>query len=75
MGDTSLDRVVRKEGRAVHLRRRWKKYGSESCRCLEEHFRQRELQGPALRQEHSEWVGITARQGQTMQAWRALSWL
>lgn len=43
MGGTSLGRVVRKEGRVVRLRGRWEKYGSESCRCLEEHFRQREL--------------------------------
>lgn len=38
-------------------------------------FQAEGTRGPALRQEHSESVGITVRQAQTMQDWRALSWL
>lgn len=72
-GGTFLGRVVRKESCAFE--KVLEKYGSGSCRCLEEHFRQREFQGPALRWEHMEWVEITARQGQTSLAWWALCWL
>lgn len=38
-------------------------------------FQAEGTRGPALRQERSESVGITVRQAQTMQDWRALSWL